>query len=456
VNAPVFRLRVIGLRYFADTDNNPATPDAAVEPTEREFRLIKSWIERAYPVAQTDIVWRTVDALSLSLKWPFTSGDANSALRAVRKQDMVSGTDKRTHYYGLVADAGGFMRGGADASAVGSGPTGTPGKYANFNWDTDESYGDWYTGHEVGHTFGREHYGVCGSPGPLDTNYEFRPGAFISSTDGAYVGLDMGDAAFNIPAAVLPGRMWTDVMDYCRSEWVSSYTYRAILQRLNEENPPDQNGAIGMLRLRRGKHINVVALVNLARGTGQIKYVNPLPEAPEAVVNAENEALIRLRRADGKLLGEFPVALKRQSDTPADEDQMAIVDAAIPHISGARILELILGGKVIDTFRAGGSSPSLRNLRVPSLRTLADVTDAPLTLNWEGADADNDRLTYIVQVSSDEGKTWETLAIGLTRTSLPVEIQRLRSIPSLKYRVIATDGFNRTMVTSRSLRLPSR
>ena len=78
--------------------------------------------------------------------------------------------DARTHYYGLVSDGDGsfFMRGlasgipgTADPSTVASGPTGVN----TWGWDTDGSYGDWYTGHELGHTFGRFHAEFCGAGG---------------------------------------------------------------------------------------------------------------------------------------------------------------------------------------------------------------------------------------------------------------------------------------------------
>ena len=39
------------------------------------------------------------------------------------------------------------------------GPTGIPGDTTSLGsgWDVDNSYGDWYMGHEVGHTLGRAH-----------------------------------------------------------------------------------------------------------------------------------------------------------------------------------------------------------------------------------------------------------------------------------------------------------
>ena len=69
-----------------------------------------------------------------------------------------------------------------------SGPTGP----STFGWDSDGSYGDWYGGHELGHTFGRFHAEFCGASG--GAAYPF-PNGQLSDADEAYVGIDVGDPA---------------------------------------------------------------------------------------------------------------------------------------------------------------------------------------------------------------------------------------------------------------------
>src|SRR5206468_3482505 len=161
-------------------------PTKIHEPAVKDFALIHSWLLQAYPVAS--VVWSqvTVDGLNA---WPFSAAQNNSYIRALRLQDIQHGTDRRTHYFGLVDDAGGtcFMRGLAsgvpttapDPSTVASGPTGSN----TWGWDTDGSYGDWYTGHELGHTFGRLHAEFCGATdgGP----YPF-PAGQLSPNNGRF------------------------------------------------------------------------------------------------------------------------------------------------------------------------------------------------------------------------------------------------------------------------------
>jgi hypothetical protein len=167
---------------------------------------------------------------------PFSSGQINAQVAAIRALDMAAGADKRTHYYGFVSDGGFFMRGSAavpatpDPSAVGSGPTGP----MTWGWDFDGSYGDWYGGHELGHTFGRKHPGFCNETQDDLQNYPFANGQ-LGGSDQGFTGFDVGDPAHGLPMTALPGTKWRDVMTYCNYQWLSPYTYRGIRTRLVAE-----------------------------------------------------------------------------------------------------------------------------------------------------------------------------------------------------------------------------
>jgi len=105
--------------------------------------------------------------------------DVNAFLTSKRLFDLASSSEvpHNGHYYGMVEDTAGFMRGCAAGipDYVASGPDG-PG---TFGWDTDGSYGDWYGGHELSHTWGRYHAEYCGATGGAPYPY---PDGRISPT----------------------------------------------------------------------------------------------------------------------------------------------------------------------------------------------------------------------------------------------------------------------------------
>ncbi|MFO1323636.1 MAG: hypothetical protein U1F15_06190 [Burkholderiales bacterium] len=233
--APPLRVRVIGLRY-RNAQGATRSPEAI------HFTYLRSFLARAYPVADVQWSQAVVDA---DFTAPFDANTvlaANAQLAAIRSREVSSGTHPLTHYYGLVDDAGGqnFMRGRAfDVPAeprpdtVASGPAGTPGGFAG---DHDLSYADWYGAHEIGHTFGRFHPGFpVGQQDRSDTNFPFFNGQ-LADPDDRYVGFDFGDPALGFDMKVLPGQQWHDIMTYADNQWMSQYTYEAILERLVAES----------------------------------------------------------------------------------------------------------------------------------------------------------------------------------------------------------------------------
>jgi hypothetical protein len=228
IASPPLRVRVLGMRY------QQGNPPVTYVPANVDFALLMSWLGRAYPVGQVVSSQTVIDVTAAP---PFGCGDINAQLAAIRALDMSAGGDPRTHYYGLVSDGGFFMRGcaagipaTADPSTVASGPTGP----ATWGWDFDGSYGDWYGGHELGHTFGRKHPGFCGESQDDLQSYPFASGQ-LAGSDNSFAGFDVGDPAQGLPMVALRGQSWHDVMTYCNYQWLSPYTYRGILARLITE-----------------------------------------------------------------------------------------------------------------------------------------------------------------------------------------------------------------------------
>lgn len=252
VAAPPLRIRAIGLRYRSVRD-----PTATITPDAVHFDYLRSYLLRAYPVPALEWSQIVIDGDRLRPLPPpdrqFPSNQSilvNAQLSALRAREISSGTDPRTHYYGLVDNEAGnsFMRGSAlydEATsifgAVACGPCGVPNGWTG---DSDPSFADWYGAHELGHTFQRRHPGfppydpvrMTGQPRDgLETSFPY-DGGFISSPAQEFVGFDFGDPALGVQMRALPGHIHHDVMTYADSQWLSAYTYEAVHDRLVHED----------------------------------------------------------------------------------------------------------------------------------------------------------------------------------------------------------------------------
>lgn len=209
INMPTLRVRIVGIQYEFGAPGNPPTLQT---PRPLDFALAQSWLQRAYPAGNFDI---TTTMFTATHTWPFDCNAANSELSALRSTEINGGRNSHTHYLGLVINNGGFLRGCAsgipdspDSSVVASAPTGDTSassglsRPVNVAGDADGSFGDWYGGHELAHTFGRAHPGFCNNNSADDSNFP-NPNGQISDNLQTYVGLDFGDAPNSEPQIVI-------------------------------------------------------------------------------------------------------------------------------------------------------------------------------------------------------------------------------------------------------------
>lgn len=477
--SPPLRIRVLGMRY--------ALGGVTHVPSNLDFDFLFSWLRRAYPVGQLVQSQTLVTATAAA---PFTDVDVNAQVAAIRALDVDSGEDNRTHYYGFVSDTGFWMRGGAavpptaDPTAIASGPTGR----TAFSWDTDGSYGDWYGGHELGHTFGRRHPGFCGETQEDLDGYPF-PGGKLADRDDSFCGYDVGDPALGLPRAVLPGLDWTDVMTYCADEWMSPYTYQGIRTRLLEEDAlgsrsrasgvpafadavaeslpagaggqpdprvgvppvlpapePDRSREPGRVggtgSLLRPTVVSVVATVDLTRRSGRIVHVHPVPSTVPTAPDPTSPYALRVLGSDGRTLATIPVPVTPQAREEPGADDTGIVAAAIALPAGAAALELRTGDRRLDAFRAadpGGGEPPA------ALRGEVSGPDVVLDLGREARPG----TSYVVQVS-DDGRRWRTQGLG-RESRFAVDRREARD-GSLRVRITQTDGFTSTVIAEETIR----
>ncbi len=463
--SPALRVRAIGLQYTT------GTPPVAFAPVAADFTLLSSWLLRAYPVPSIIFTNTTIASTNT---WPFACTDANAQLAAIRGNDVSNGTDSRTHYLGLAANGGGYMRGcasgiptTADPTTVASAPTGNPvGPNAPINaiGDTDASFGDWYGGHELSHTFGRAHPGFCNGNSKDDLSFP-NPNGQISDDLGTDTGLDVGDAAAAIALSVLPGASHFDIMTYCNQpQWFSAYNFASVRTRLHDEDTSGASDgpvagapkgathrpqpAAPALKLENGRFIHVVATVDITAQTGKIRYVNPVKKAaPQEPSRLQAE--LRALTAQGQLIATYKVTLRKDTDVPPREHQTALIDAAVPYSEKIGRIQLVLTDKVNDEFRAGQQlppSPGPAKLERIAKGVTSPAPGFDYLLRWKPVTMPGDHITYTVEASDDDSN-WLTIGIGIIKPLLGITRENANS---RFLRVTATNGFRNSEPVTRS------
>ena len=451
-NIPPLVVRLIGLTYqFRPT---PGAPQQTATPRPIDFTLLQSWLGRAYPVSQV-ISSQTTAPVNFKPNFDGTTTadctNADAQLSAIRAVDMAQpGADNRTHYLGLVSNQGGGMRGcssstpaAADPTATASGPSGAPGGPGsvpvNATGDTDATFADWYSGHELAHTFGRSHPGFCPGNTKDDLAFPYPNGQIGTGAESGVAGLDVGDTSNGIALTVLWPTSSFEIMSYCNQpQWLSDYTFKAVRQRLLDENPGFMT--LSLTRSRRapmfvqltGPLVHVVASVNLTKRTGSIDYVTPLSSAVPTVGLSGRSELV-LHDASGREILRQPVPLKLVSDAQPGEDQLALVDAAVPFHEDMAEIDLVLDGAVIAQYtNAQGAPPAVSGLKTTQPRGASGPT-----IGWTPAPTSAGKVTYTVQQSGDGGQ-WLTIAVGLADPQITLSSDQLKT---RQLRFTASNGY---------------
>ncbi|HEY0996777.1 MAG TPA: FG-GAP-like repeat-containing protein [Gemmatimonadaceae bacterium] len=179
---------------------NPALAGNVTEGNKDQFFTTTKLI---HPLGTVDVALRAgyttalpvLDANDVNGSW----GTLLSEIWALRTADASN-----RMYYGV-------MKVTYNSGIAGLGYIGWP---AAIGWDYLPS-GHQVLAHEIGHNWGRDHAPGCGAGSP-DAGYPFADGT---------IGIYGWNATTN---AVIPPT-WTDIMGYCGNQWISEYTYRAVL-----------------------------------------------------------------------------------------------------------------------------------------------------------------------------------------------------------------------------------
>jgi hypothetical protein len=263
-------------------------------------------------------------------------------------------------------------------------------------------------------------------------------------------GLDTNLERRYAPVVINPTNTY-ELMGYCTSpaikwRWPSIHTYTNLFHLLTNRFPaPAAAGAMQPFHAAAAADYLVFSgEINLGENAASLDPVmaTRLLQSPPPV--PAGDYLLRLRSGGGAILNDIPFTPRSgEADAPEIGERTVVTFAIpVPADPAIRQVEILRGGQVIGARQASANAPSVMVLSPNGGESIAND---PVTLRWDGDDADGDALTYTVQYSADGGQTWETLAVDWAQETLTLPRSALRGTEQGLIRVRASDGFNTAM-----------
>jgi len=476
-------LRGIFVRYDGPPSLNPppGTPDLHLPaPGLADLQATAAWALTTFPVRSTAVFSSAgTMAWGTPLTGPMTSlgkcstqwKDLNAAIAEVKAND---GNRSDVIYYGLLNSGTPIANvGGCESSGVSAGPDGNQITMA----------------HEVGHGAGL-HHAPCGSVGDSADDaypaYEpYDPTDTPTASIGEY-GLDINTGAIHDPTS-------KDFMSYCKANppWISLYHYRRLInvdkfspthvgvetddtQQLADPNlwpweylpdpPPWERGPVDVA-MRPNPLISIIGIVD---EVGAIEIVSVMRvNALSSISGALTDLIAELVGADGAVLARARVIrLASQAGgcgcagKPDDE-------AHDPYLIQALVDDVEAGSALLirslrsETLADDDKAPLWRREAPGEAPSVHDVTavadDDAVHLRWStNAAADTERLlSHSIQVTKDDGKSWNSVAVRVASEAVDLSMDGLPS-GDLKFRVLAHDGFQTASAISDAIPIPAR
>lgn len=255
-------------------------------------------------------------------------------------------------------------------------------------------------------------------------------------------GLDTNPSHF---AVVDPTRNF-ELMSFCGRasqlntfRWISKSSYATLVTAINQRFGPAPVQASAVMsqpqtyRLFRGLIHLDTQQVEFLPSVLFTSHAPPQPPAP-------GDYQLAIKDSAGQVLDTLPFAPTRsQADFPQADLPLGLFTLAVPENPQMARAELLHQAQVVGALAASTHPPTVNLLFPNGGEQLITPT---VTLRWQGADADADPLTYLVQHSRDGGATWQTVATDVAGESYTVNLAELGATQQGLFRVAASDGFH--------------
>ena len=415
----------------------------------QEVLDLESWLKRIYPVPGVKPIygWMGAYAAKLNAKNEMTypsCANVNADL-TWHKANNSFGTASLpwSRTYGMVSDAGRFMRGCA-GNTVASGPS----------WLT----GEWYGSHELGHAYKQAHtrgtspapcgncdlgacgpWGTCGCEGGA---VDHGRNGNISLTVLRYAGTTF--YGFDIQTLAIYPPTTKENMSYCNPEWISDYTYESILDRMKWEavHPAGTMAAASM----RGEYLSVFGTIVTATQQVTLDPFYRLSDTTDMLGRVPGDYSIRLSGASGQQLADYQFTPSSTHLDPGSScansppaSPPAQIMEYVPWVPGTARVSIFHGASELAYRRVSEHAPVVTVLAPGGGATLDGES---VIVSWSATDEDGDPLSFSVEYSVDGGAHWSMLQSHITAQSITLPLAKLPGAQAGKFRVLATDGVN--------------
>ncbi|MBX7233999.1 MAG: fibronectin type III domain-containing protein [Caldilineales bacterium] len=314
---------------------------------------------------------------------------------------------------------------------------------------------------ELAHNYGRKHID-CGNPSDIDGSYPYPPCQISNIGADQYYGFDIRTLT-----PIRPDQA-SDFMTYGSSQWVSDYTWRALINDFAGASTSAVPAAT-----EAGNSVFVSGWVDAQNNRGKIGSLLVMPTSSippatrqaassQAMPGSTDEATFRLRLLDsnGATLANRTLTPIEMDNHTADGESALFSDLFTQPGGQVATVQLLADTTVIDSLTPGVHPPVVA-IQQP---TSGAVIDDSLVVQWTASDPDpGDHLLYTVQYSHDSGATWHTMTTnypgspgGGTLTLTDLGSLSGSAANRARIRVLASDGYNTGIAVSQPFTVKNR
>jgi len=226
-------------------------------------------------------------------------------------------------------------------------------------------------------------------------------------------------------------------MGYLEPSWIDKSSYETLLNRFSVQPLSFSSFEANQstIYFSSPQSLIISGLVD-KNGSVILDDLYIIDGSQESEIPTGPYSLKLLDSGDGVLFEKtFDVSFLLLSDPPIELNTTGFV-FTVPFSEGTHKIQIDFNGQTRATRLVSSNTPTT-SFTVPSGGEEWSATE---TVTWNASDLDGDDLSFVLQYSTDNGLTWNPLAIDLNEQNFELDTGYLTPSEEYKLKVIATDG----------------